>query len=161
MKASRAIVLGLLGAGSISIVSALLRTVHIQISIEMILGTLVGITPGTGAFLVGLGIHLAIGAAFGLLYAWLFEKVWQHGGASVGIILAFLHASLLGMLMGLTPQFHPAIPSLIPNPGAYFSNFGVAAIISFFAMHAVYGAIVGGGYGHVPAERQWAPEGRL
>ena len=31
----------------------------------------------------------------------------------------------------------------------------------FFVAHLVYGAIVGAGYGHVAAERQWAPTGRL
>ena len=35
------------------------------------------------------------------------------------------------------------------------------AVVTFFVAHVVYGAIVGAGYGHVPAERQWAPTGRL
>lgn len=144
-----------------SILSAILRAVHVPISIEMILGTLVGLAPGTGAFVVGLVMHLALGGVMGLVYSWLFEKVWNHGGAPTGVILAFLHASLIGMAMGLTPQFHPAIPEVLPNPGAFFSNFGVVAVIAFYAIHAVFGGIVGGGYGHVPSERQWAPQGRL
>ena len=144
-----------------SVLSAILRAVHVPISIEMILGTLVGLAPGATAFMVGLAMHLALGGALGLAYCWLFEKVWNHGGAPVGVILAFLHASLIGMAMGLTPSFHPAIPQLLPNPGAFFSNVGVAGVIAFFAIHAVYGAIVGGGYGHVASEHQWAPTGRL
>lgn len=161
MRAARAIVLGILGAAAISVVSVVLRALGLPIRIELILGTLTGIAPSGLAYVVGLGIHLAIGGLFGLLYGYLFEHVWDHGGAATGMILAVIHAALIGMLLGLTPRFHPFVPSQIPDPGAYYAKLGIAGVLAFFGLHLVYGAIVGAGYGHVAAEHEWAPEGRL
>jgi hypothetical protein len=160
MRAKRAIFLGVVGATSISLISLVLRAIGLPIRIELILGTGTGVPPSDGAFAIGLGIHLAIGGAFGLLYGWLMETVWDHGGAGVGMILGVLHASLIGMAIGLTPQFHPFIPKDMGDPGPFFANLGVAGVVSFFGMHVLYGAIVGHGYGHVEAEREWAPAGR-
>ena len=161
MQKARAAGLGVLGAVAISALSFGLRAAGVPIGIETILGTMVGAPLGPSAFFLGLLMHLAIGGAFGLLYGWLFETVWVHGGAGTGMILSVIHAALIGMAVGLTPQFHPLIPEVMPAPGAYFSTFGVVGVLSFFAMHVLFGAIVGGGYGHVVEERQWAPEGRL
>jgi len=161
MHARRALVFGILGAAAMSAVSAPLRALGLPIRIELILGTLPGIAPGTVAFLLGLAIHLALGALLGLLYGWLFETVWNHGGAAMGCILAAIHASLVGILIGLTPGVHPFVPEAIPDPGPYFANAGALGVLSFYALHLLFGAIVGSGYGHVPAERKWAPAGRL
>lgn len=161
MRTGRAIVFGVLGAAAISVASVALRAAGLPIRLELLLGTATGLAPGDAAFAVGLVMHLAIGGLFGLLYAWLFERVWDHGGAGVGAILAVLHSALIGMAVGLTPQIHPLVPDQIRDPGPYFSNAGVAGVIGFFAIHILYGAIVGAGYGHVAAEREWAPAGRL
>jgi len=40
-------------------------------------------------------------------------------------------------------------------------HYQEAGVVAFFAIHLLYGAIVGAGYGHVVAEREWAPAGRL
>lgn len=161
MRAQRALLFGVVGAGAISAISGVLRLAGLPIGLEMILGTAFGAAPGTGAFALGLAMHLAIGGAFGLLYGWLMETVWDHGGASTGMILSFIHASIIGMAVGLTPHFHPGIPERMADPGAFFANLGAAGVVAFYAIHLVYGAIVGHGYGHVSAERQWAPAGRL
>ena len=60
-------------------------------------------------------------------------------------------------IVGLTPRFHPMMPSVMADPGPYFANAGEAGVVAFFAIHILYGAIVGHGYGHVDAEREWAP----
>jgi hypothetical protein len=161
MRPGKALLFGVIGAAAISVVSALVRLAGLPLSIEMILGTLLGLAPGGTAFFIGLLMHLAIGGLFGLLYAFLFERVWSHGGAPTGVLLSILHASLIGFFLGFTPHFHPAIPSLLPDPGPYFAHLGAAGVIVFFAAHAIYGAVVGAGYGHVASERQWAPTGRL
>jgi hypothetical protein len=161
MRPGKALLFGVLGAASISLLTALLRATGLPLSIEMILGTLTGLAPGGAAFGLGLVIHLALGGAFGLLYGYLFERVWDHGGATTGMLLAVIHAALIGIAIGLTPQFHPAVPERLADPGPYFANLGVVGVLTFFVSHLVYGAIVGAGYGHVDAERQWAPTGRL
>ncbi|MBS2016726.1 MAG: hypothetical protein JST00_27830 [Deltaproteobacteria bacterium] len=161
MRTGRAIVFGALGAAAISVLSVGLRAAGLPIRLELLLGTLTGLPPGTPTFAFGLLIHLALGGLFGLLYAWLFERVWSHGGAATGAILAILHAALIGMAVGLTPQFHPLVPEQLHDPGPYFANAGVAGVVAFFAIHVLYGAVVGAGYGHVIAEREWAPTGRV
>jgi hypothetical protein len=161
MRPGRAILFGILGALAITVISAVARGLGTPISIELLLGTLVGLAPGGAAFGVGLLIHLAIGALVGMGYAFLFERVWDHGGAATGMLLAVVHASLIGILVGMTPQFHPMVPSRIPDPGPYFANLGAIGVIAFYVAHLAFGAIVGAGYGHVAAEREWAPEGRL
>jgi hypothetical protein len=161
MRSGRAILFGVLGAVAISVLTAVLRGLGLPLSIEIILGTLTGLAPGPTAFGVGLVIHLAMGGLFGLLYGFLFERVWDHGGAPTGMLLAVIHAALIGILIGMTPQFHPLIPERLPDPGPFFANLGPIGVVTFFAAHLVYGAIVGAGYGHVAAERQWAPTGRL
>lgn len=161
MRVKRAILCGVLGAGAISAASLIARAIGIPIQLELILGTAFGLAPGGTAFALGLAIHLAIGGAFGLLYGWLFETVWLHGGASTGMILAVPHAALVGMIVGFTPRFHPLIPGTIADPGAYFASVGTVGVVTFFAIHVLYGAVVGAVYGHVASERAWAPAGRL
>jgi hypothetical protein len=160
MKAKRAFILGVLGAGAISAASAILRSMGVHIGIELILGSAFTGSLGPAAFVLGFLLHLAIGGAFGLLYGWLMETVWDHGGAATGMILGVIHAALIGMAIGLTPRFHVLIPERLADPGAYFANAGVAGVIGFFLIHVLYGAIVGHGYGHVAAEREWAPARR-
>lgn len=161
MRAGRAIVFGVVGAGAISVVSAVLRAAGVQVNLELILGTMMGGAPSAATFALGLVFHLLIGGLFGLLYGYLFERVWDHGGAGTGMILSVIHAALIGMIVGLTPQFHPLVPEVLADPGPYFANAGVLGVVVFFGLHLVYGAVVGAGYGHVAAEREWAPAGRL
>ena len=161
MRAKRAFVYGILGAAAISVLSALFRAAGVPIRLEIILGTMFGWAPSSGTFALGLAMHLAIGGAFGLLYGWLMETVWDHGGASIGMLLGVLHASLIGMVIGLSNQWHPLIPERLAYPGPHFANAGIVGVLGFFAIHVLYGAIVGHGYGHVAAEREWAPAGRL
>jgi len=160
MRPGRAILFGVIGAVAVSAVSGLARLAGLPISIEMFLGTVAGMAPGGGAFAVGLLMHLAVGSLFGLLYGYLFEHVWSHGGAPTGVLLSILHASLLGFFLGFAPAIDGAVPAQLSDPGPYFAHLGAAGVIVFFAAHAIYGAIVGAGYGHVAAERQWAPTGR-
>ena len=161
MRAGRAIVFGVIGAAAISVASALLRAAGVNVNLELILGTVLGGAPSASTFALGLVLHLTIGGLFGLLYGYLFERVWDHGGAGTGMILAAIHAALIGMGIGLTPQFHPHVPEVIADPGPFFANVGLVGVLAFFAIHVLYGAIVGAGYGHVDAEREWAPQGRL
>jgi hypothetical protein len=161
VRIGRGLFFGVIGGLAISAACIVLRMAGLNIGIELILGTATGIPPGGAAIAAGLAIHVAVAGAFGVLYAWLFERVWVHGGASTGIILGMIQATLLGMLFGLTPQFHPYVPNVVADPGPYFVGLGRLGVAAWFGLHVLYGAIVGGGYGHVVAERQWAPAGRL
>lgn len=157
MRMARAVVGGLLGAATMSVVVAMLRLFGIPFQLEQVLGTMTGLAPGPLAVALGLGIHLGVGALFGVAYGWNFERVWAHGGAGAGMILGVIHAAFFGIFIGLTPEFHPHVPERLMDPGPYFTHTGVVGTIAFFLVHLLYGAIVGRVYGHVPAEREWAP----
>ena len=146
MKYARAILFGILGAGVMSVVSAVLRAASVPVRIEMLLGTVTGLPPSAGAFALGLAMHLTIGAFFGLLYGAMFERVWNHGGAFIGMLTTIPHSLFIGMLVGFTPQFHPLVPDVIPEPGPYFSHEGGwLGPVAFLGLHLLYRAIVGGG----------------
>jgi hypothetical protein len=157
MRIGRAVLGGLGGAMTMSVLAAGLRAVGVPFHLELVLGSLVGPAPGTAAFALGLAIHLGVGTLFGLAYGYLFERVWAHGGALTGVLIGVIHAAFFGVFIGITPQFHPHIPERLLDPGPYFSNTGIVGTIAFFLIHLLYGAIVGGVYGHVPAEREWSP----
>jgi len=140
-----------------SSIAAVLRVAGVPLQIELVLGTMTGVAPGPLALALGLAIHLTVGTLFGLAYAVLFERVWAHGGAGTGMLLGVIHAAFFGVFIGFTPQFHPHVPGRVADPGPYFASAGTLGILAFFALHLLYGAIVGAGYGHVAAEREWAP----
>lgn len=93
-----------------------------------------------------------------LVYAWVFEHVTHRAGWIVGAGLGLVHAVISGLGMTIVPLIHPMIPERLPAPGAFMANLGVIGIVAEFALHAVYGAVVGGLYGPVLRERARQPE---
>jgi hypothetical protein len=83
---------------------------------------------------VGLGIHLANGAAFGVAFAWL-----GLGGAGQGILAAEAENTLLWPAVGVLDRLHPDVrsgewPPLARNPNAFAQEV---------LGHAVFGAVMG------------------
>ncbi len=153
----KAVLYGFLGAGVKSLLMAMARTRGMNVDVELMLGTWVWLRPRHETITLGIALYLFLGALFGALYGWLFERVLHHGGMAAGILLAIPHTVLTGLLMALVPALHPHVPELLPAPGAYLSSFGPAGVIALLVLHLVFGAIVGGGYGHVCGERSWWP----
>jgi hypothetical protein len=56
-------------------------------------------------------------------------------------------------LLGLAPQLHPLMPEILPAPGVFMVNGGISDGVLFFALHLIYGAIVGYGVQKVAATR--------
>lgn len=156
MKWNKALGYGVLGAAAMSIVMGLARSMGMHVQLELMLGTMLGIAPeGSNAFVVGLVMHLMMGAAFGATYAWLFERVIHHGGVAAGALVGLPHAIVAGLFMAMIPAVHPFIPESMPAPGAFMSNLGAMGVMAELMLHVMFGAIVGAGYGHVQAERSW------
>jgi len=156
MRLGRAVIFGVVGAAAMSMMMLLARTMGMPAALEMMLGTMTGAGPGPGPFALGLAIHLVMGGLFGIGYAWLFERVLHHGGAVAGVGIGLVHAVFAGIFMAVIPIIHPLIPAEMPAPGAFMANLGPMGVVAEFALHAIFGAIVGGGYGHVARERPWA-----
>jgi hypothetical protein len=136
---------GVVGALALTILTAVGRGLGLPIDFELLLGTLVGLPPGAGAWLLGLLIHLLDGAAFGLLYAWGFHALGRRGIA-VGVAFGLVHAVVAGLVIGGLPAIHPLVPTKIPAPGPFLANFGRAGVAAGFGLHLVYGVIVGALY---------------
>ena len=154
MKTGRAFVAGMLGAVAMSAILWIARNwMGIPAHMEMMLGTMVVREAALTAWLVGFGIHVLIGGVLALVYAWAFEHITHRAGVLIGVGFGLIHAVIAGLGNTMIPAIHPMIPERMPAPGAFMSSLGTIGIIAEFALHAVYGAIVGGLYGPVVRER--------
>lgn len=146
MNVGRAFLAGVVGGVVMSIGLAMGRAMGMPANLELMLGTMV-LQPGTGAFILGMMMHLMISGAIALIYAWGFEHVTHRANATIGAGFGVIHGIIGGMFMGMMPMMHPLIPEMMPAPGAFMSNMGIMGIMAEMVLHIVYGAIVGGIYG--------------
>jgi hypothetical protein len=154
MKTGKAFLAGVLGAVVMSGILWIARNaMGIPAHMEMMLGTMVVQKAALTAFLIGFGIHVLIGGVLALVYAWGFEHVTHRAGWLVGAGFGLVHATISGLGMAMVPAIHPMIPEQMPAPGAFMSNLGVIGIVAEYALHVVYGAIIGALYGPVIRER--------
>jgi hypothetical protein len=154
MKTGRAFVAGMLGAVVMSAILWIARNwMGIPAHMETMLGTMVVREAALTAWLVGFGIHVLIGGVLALVYAWAFEHITHRAGVLVGVGFGLIHAVIAGLGNTMIPAIHPMIPERMPAPGAFMANLGTIGIVAEFALHVVYGAIVGGLYGPVVRER--------
>ena len=162
MKLLRAICVGLAGAAAMSVVMAMARMAGMPVRFEMWLGSWVTGEVGFPTWLLGLGLHLAVGAAAALGYALVFEKVAHRAGLREGLATSMFHAVIAGVALALLPMVHPLVPSELAAPGAFLSNMGTEGMLAFWLLHLLYGGIVGSTYGVVATENlPFAHEPRL
>ncbi|MGH7957648.1 MAG: hypothetical protein ACREH8_11660, partial [Opitutaceae bacterium] len=148
MKTSKAIGAGIVGALVLTMIGWIARTfMGMPVNLEMMLGTMLGLAPGAGTWIVGLCIHLTAGVVFALIYAWCFEHFSHRAGVWTGVGYGVVHAIFSGMLMAMVPMMHPIVPEQMPAPGAFMSGLGAIGVIAFVMEHLIYGGIVGGMYG--------------
>jgi hypothetical protein len=154
MKTGKAFFAGMIGAVVMSAILWIARNVMgIPAHMEMMLGTMVVPNAALAAWLVGFGIHVLIGGVLALVYAWAFEHVTHRSGWLVGAGFGVVHATISGLGMAMVPAIHPMIPEQMPAPGAFMGNLGVIGIVAEYALHVIYGAIVGALYGPVVRDR--------
>ena len=84
---------------------------------------------------LGMAVHLANGAAFGVAFAWL-----GGGGVCLGVLAAEAENALLWPLTGVLDRVHPDVrsgawPPLLRNRHAFAQEV---------LGHAVFGAVLGG-----------------
>lgn len=148
MKTSKAVIAGLVGALVLTLFGWVARTfMELPVNLELMLGTMLGLAPGAGAWFLGLCLHLAAGAGFALAYAWCFENLTHQAGVKPGLLFGFAHAISAGLILAAIPMLHPMVPEEMAAPGAFMSGLGALGVFLLFAEHLVFGAIVGGMYG--------------
>lgn len=149
MRASRAFAAGVAGGIVMTILMWLGRTMMgMPMNLSMMEGTMF-MDPGPVAWMMGFIMHLIISGLIGLIYAWAFENVVHRAGAGVGAGFGIIHAIIAGIVMGFVPLMHPRMPDPMMPPGFFLSAMGMMGVVALFVLHIVYGAVVGGVYGHV------------
>lgn len=152
MDTSNAFLAGVVAGLAMSVIMALGRALGVPIDVEMMLGTLIGLAPGTiGTWIVGLVMHLVISGLIALIYAWGFENVTHRADWGTGALFSIVHIIIGGLAMGLMPFIHPMIPEIMAAPGVFAVNLGTGAVLLFLVGHLVYGAFVGGIYATAPS----------
>jgi len=147
MKLNRAFLGGVLRAGVMSVIMAMARGMGMKVNLEQMLGTMTGMMPSGTTFAIDLAVHLMMGAAFAVAYAWLFEHVAHRGHWTTGALSAIPHVVFAGLMMGAIPMIHPLMPNPMPPPGVIMSELGPMGVGAMVMLHLIFGAIVGGVYG--------------
>jgi hypothetical protein len=105
------------------------------------------------ATVIGYAIHFANGLVFALAYGLVFEAT-DRAGWLFGMLLGAVHGLFAGggLLNVLLPVVHPRMGKLwtdarsapvLEPPGFLLSNYGRTTLAATFALHLVYGALVG------------------
>ncbi len=171
MDATAAAVGGLIGGGAMVAMlypAMWMMPRQMKMNFLLIVGTMF-LPAGPAAYGAGLMVHAMMSAVFGLVHGGLLETsgVTSPGaGAGLGALFGLGHAAIAGMALGMMPMLHPRMlperPKLIPafaggiseaqerllEPPGYFAlNYPLPTTIGFFALHILFGLIVGLVYG--------------
>jgi hypothetical protein len=147
MKLTRAVLAGIGGAIVMSLAMLILRLAGLRVGLEYLLGSTVTTRGGSEQWIIGLLIHLAIGAFAGLAYAVVFEWAVQRSGPWVGAGLGLCHGLFAGLLMSSIPAMNPLELSIrVGSPGPFLDNLPLGPFI-FVLLHILFGVCVGVLYG--------------
>jgi hypothetical protein len=148
MSVGKAFGAGMIGGVAMAILMWMARalTAGMSMDLSMVLGTMF-LPAGAAAWVLGSIMHLVVSGLIALVYAWGFEHVTHRAGALVGLAFSVIHSIGTGVFTGLVPMLHPRIPEAMPAPGYFLLRMGVMGVTALFAVHFVYGAIVGAVYG--------------
>jgi hypothetical protein len=158
MKFFRALLAGILGALTMSLVMFLLRKAGLNVNLEALLGSVIGGSPFS-PWITGFLAHLGIGAVMGWLYAVGFEFAVQRSGILVGAGFGAAHGWMAGLFMSGIPAMNPLSASQ-SAPGAFLSNMYLGPLL-FVLLHVAFGIVVGIAYGkplqkaHPQAHELW------
>ena len=98
---------------------------------------------------VGLIVHFAFGALFGILYAVALTAVGAAGlvgmAAAWGAVFGALHGVAVGGALGALPVVHPRMGSgqVLQPPGFFGRDIGVGMPVALILLHIIYGVTAG------------------
>jgi hypothetical protein len=140
---ARAVFAGVAGALAMSIVALAFGEVGIGVSLERLLGALLGFEPTSqSAYGAGFVLHLMIGGWIAVLYAEGFGRI-SAGGWSVGAAFSLVHVVIAGFLIAPMALLVSPTPSGAEYPAMFMAHQGMAGVCMFMLLHLAYGAVVG------------------
>lgn len=134
---------GFIGAVILTLLIYLLKLGGKNLDIPYLIGTrFVDISNTTNIYLVGITLHLLIGAGWGVLYVILLTAMVVTPNWPAGILWGLGHGIFVGSMMGILADTHPAIGEgkAIPDPGIMGSSWGTLIPYYVLAFHIIYGA---------------------
>lgn len=131
MHTGRAFVAGIAGALVMTAIMIGFQSFGIRMGIEARLAAVLGLR----VWVAGFAVHVLIGGALGLAYAYVFEHVLHQSGIGVGLMLGAFNTIFAGFVW-----------AALGGPGAFWDAAGPQGIIALFVSHLAYGAVVGGVY---------------
>ncbi len=124
----------------------------LKMDMPMTLGTMV-LPKGSGAWILGMMMHLMMGAVFFTIYAALFHAFGIRSGVIVWSgAFGVVHAVMAGVVFGMMPAIHPRMATAggngetVPAPGYFGLKLGAMAPMAIVAVHVVFGLAGGAVY---------------
>ena len=146
---SSAIVAGVVGGLAMELSAVLIRLLgfgkNSMVSYEGCM--LTGRESGTGSYLAGLVMHLALSVLIAFAYAWSFESFWGGGGLLRGLLIAVPHWIAGGLVVPLFDRASGCVRRGAVAALGPFASGNLKAFSAFLIGHLVYGATVGVVYG--------------
>jgi uncharacterized membrane protein YagU involved in acid resistance len=136
-----AIVAGLIGTVAMTLVMAIAPKMGMpKMDIIGMLSTMFGKQNRP----LGMGLHLMMGIAFALVYAFLWSSGVGAATLTGGVLFGIVHWLVVGAMMAGMPMMHAGIKAgKVPAPGAYMQNNGGSkAFIGGLMGHILFGMVV-------------------
>ena len=149
-----AVLAGVVGAALMAVAMLAGKVMGLATDIIRVIGLFFFAPEASKALIYGVGlvVHFAVGAVFGIVYAILFTAVGVQNVIGLaglwGILFGVLHAMVIGALAGILPAVHPRMstgggPGELRAPGVFGRNIGVAMPVALILLHVIYGVTAG------------------
>lgn len=133
---------GFIGAIVLTVLIYLLKFFGQDLDIPYLIGTrFVDIENRNRVYLVGVLLHLLIGAGWGVLYVFLLTAIGVTPNWPAGILWGLGHGIFIGSIIGIIADTHPYIGENKPieSPGILGSNRGTLIPYWILILHIIFG----------------------
>lgn len=133
---------GFIGALILTFLIYLLKLFGQDLDIPYLIGTrFVDIRNKSQVYVVGILLHLLIGAGWGILYVILLTAMVVTPNWPAGILWGLGHGIFVGAMIGIIADTHPYIGENKPiqNPGILGQEWGALMPYWILALHIIFG----------------------
>ncbi|PAU93491.1 hypothetical protein CK503_12225 [Aliifodinibius salipaludis] len=133
---------GFIGALILTLLIYLLKLFGQDLDIPYLIGTqFVDIQNKTKVYVVGILLHLLIGAGWGVLYVVLLTAMVVTPNWPAGILWGFGHGIFVGAMIGIIADTHPYIGEDKPinSPGILGREWGTLMPYWILGIHIIFG----------------------
>lgn len=143
-----AIFAGIIGTVAMTVLMYMGKAIGMPMDMPLLLGLMVRDDGSAGTYVVGGIVHLMMGAAFGIVYAALFDLLKVDPTWGWGALFGAVHGVIAGFALGMMPAFHPRMGTgkALAAPGLFGVRYGAMMPAGIVLLHILFGIIVAGLY---------------